>query len=180
MGLVSISDLQRLPVRAALFALITGFEMIMADFIRQRYSEDGDWLKLLADKRQRKIEDEKSKAKADDSYVDMLLFTQFCDKKEIVKLPFLDLAEYLSQRVILSRDSNMFRIPRLDLHVITRRVLVLLDLDFRLKFGLVFFGQSFGVSNHTHLFRIGSCRILMEPRNAPINAVTTEQQRTPP
>jgi hypothetical protein len=87
-GLVSISDLQRLPVRAALFALITGFEMTMADFIRHRCSEDRDWLKLLTDKRQRKIEAEKSKAKADDSYVDMLLFTQFCDKKEIVKLQF--------------------------------------------------------------------------------------------
>jgi hypothetical protein len=84
-GLVSISDLQRLPVRAALFALITGFEMTMANFIRQRHSEDRDWLKLLTDKRRLKIEDEKSKAKADDSYVDVLLLTQFCDKKEVVK-----------------------------------------------------------------------------------------------
>jgi CBS domain-containing protein len=89
-GLVSISDLQRLPVRAALFALITGFEMTMADFIRHTCLEDRDWLKLLTDKRQRKIEDERSKAKADDSYVDMLLFTQFCDKKEIVELQFLE------------------------------------------------------------------------------------------
>jgi hypothetical protein len=87
-GLVSISDLQRLPVRAALFALITGFEMAMADFIRQRHSEDSDWLKSLADKRRIKIEHERSKAKADDSYVDVLLLTQFCDKKEIVKLQF--------------------------------------------------------------------------------------------
>jgi hypothetical protein len=87
-GLVSISDLQRLPVRAALFALITGFEMAMTDFIRQRLSEESNWLKLLADKRQRKIEDEKRKAKAIDSYVDTLLFTEFCDKKEIVKLQF--------------------------------------------------------------------------------------------
>ena len=87
-GLVSISDLQRLPVRAALFALITGFEMTMANFIRQRHSEESDWLKCLAAKRRQKIEDEKSEAKADDSYVDTLLFTQFYDKKEIVNYSF--------------------------------------------------------------------------------------------
>jgi hypothetical protein len=88
MGLVSLSDLQRLPVRAALFALITGFEMTMATFIRKRYPEDSDWLQFLAKTRQRKVEDEKTKAKARDSYVDSLLFTQFCDKREIVKLQF--------------------------------------------------------------------------------------------
>ena len=108
-GLVSISDLQRLPVRAALFALITGFEMTMADFIRQRHSEDSDWLKLLTDKRQRKIEDEKSKAKVDDSYVDTLLFTQFCDKKEIVKLQFPEIRRealgYALDKIERLRDS---------------------------------------------------------------------------
>ena len=73
---------------AALFALITGFEMTMTDFIRQRHSEESDWLKFLAAKRRQKIEGEKTKAKADGSYVDTLLFAQFCDKKEIVKLQF--------------------------------------------------------------------------------------------
>jgi phosphoglycolate phosphatase-like HAD superfamily hydrolase len=62
-----------------LFALITGFEMIMAAFIRQKHPEDRGWLKCLAETRQQKVEDEKTKAKADDSYVDTLPFTQFCD-----------------------------------------------------------------------------------------------------
>jgi hypothetical protein len=87
-GLVSLSDLQRLPVRAALFALITGFEMTMAAFIRKEHPEDDYWLKSLAETRQRKLQVEMNKAKADDTYVDMLLFTQFCDKREIVKLQF--------------------------------------------------------------------------------------------
>jgi hypothetical protein len=87
-GLVSLSDLQRLPVRAALFALITGFEMAMADSIRKVHSSDGDWLKFLGKSRQQKIEGEKAKSKVDDSYVDSLLFTQFCDKREIVKQQF--------------------------------------------------------------------------------------------
>jgi CBS domain-containing protein len=38
-GLVSISDLQKLPVRAALFAMITHLEMIMADNIRRGLDE---------------------------------------------------------------------------------------------------------------------------------------------
>ncbi|MGO4843671.1 hypothetical protein AB4144_66485, partial [Rhizobiaceae sp. 2RAB30] len=32
-GLVSLSDLQKLPVRAALFGLVTGLEMAMTDAI---------------------------------------------------------------------------------------------------------------------------------------------------
>ena len=80
-GLVSSSDLQKLPVRAALFALITGFEITMAQLIKTRYPIDSDWMHLLSTGRQRKIEEEKMKAKADDGYVDFLLFTQFCDKR---------------------------------------------------------------------------------------------------
>jgi hypothetical protein len=84
-GLVSLSDLQKLPVRAALFALVTGFEITMAELIRRLLPTDRDWLDLLADSRQKKIEDEKSRAKKEDVYVDSLLFTQFCDKRDILK-----------------------------------------------------------------------------------------------
>lgn len=40
-GLVTLSDLQKLPVRAALFALITGFEITMYDAIKRRYKGGG-------------------------------------------------------------------------------------------------------------------------------------------
>jgi CBS domain-containing protein len=89
-GLVSLSDLQRLPARAALFALITGFEMTMADSIRKEHPSDCDWQKFLSKNRQLKIQEEKAKSKAGDSYVDSLLFTQFCDKREILKQQFSD------------------------------------------------------------------------------------------
>ncbi|MBV5269366.1 MAG: hypothetical protein JZU55_04890, partial [Afipia sp.] len=36
-GLVSLSDLQRLPVRAALFGVITHLEMVMTEVIRVKY-----------------------------------------------------------------------------------------------------------------------------------------------
>ena len=41
-GLVSLSDLQKLPVRVALFALITGFEMTMAEGINAKFATDDD------------------------------------------------------------------------------------------------------------------------------------------
>lgn len=85
-GLVSLSDLQRLPARAALFALITGFEITMTDFIKKNYPEEATWLQLLGSKRRQKIRDEISKVRADDGYVESLLFTQFCDKNRIVTL----------------------------------------------------------------------------------------------
>ena len=83
-GLVSLSDLQRLPVRAALFALITGFEITMAEAIRGKFAEDADWIVCLNDGRKDLIQKEIEKSKQDDGFVDALLFTQFCDKKAIV------------------------------------------------------------------------------------------------
>jgi CBS domain-containing protein len=101
-GLVSHSDLQKLPVRAALFALITGFEITMTEFIKNKYPDDSAWLNALAPKRQQKIKDELIKAKADDSYVDSLLFTQFCDKARIVADQFYE-GRYKSLEVTLGK-----------------------------------------------------------------------------
>jgi CBS domain-containing protein len=87
-GLVSLSDLQKLPVRAALFALITGFEMIMAGAIRRKFPAADKWLSCLSDGRQNQIRDEIAKSRQDDGFVDALLFTQFCDKTDIVAKSF--------------------------------------------------------------------------------------------
>jgi hypothetical protein len=84
-GLVSLSDLQRLPVRAALFAMVTHFEMVMAEVIRSEFERDGDWVRRLSQGRQEKLRDKVTNAKSEDSYVDMLLYTEFCDKIAIIK-----------------------------------------------------------------------------------------------
>ena len=84
LGLVTLSDLQRLPVRAALFALITGLELTMAEAIRKKYEPDKDWLRLLGECRQEKINKEVEKSKQGDAFVNALLFTQFCDKRDIL------------------------------------------------------------------------------------------------
>ena len=83
-GLVSISDLQKLPVRAVLFALITGLEISMFEAIKKELPDDYDWNLLLSKGRQRKIEEEIRRSRQEDNLVDELLFTQFCDKSEIL------------------------------------------------------------------------------------------------
>lgn len=83
-GLVSLSDLQKLPVRAALFALITGFEIAMFETIKRECVKDEDWKRHLSDGRQQKIDEEMEQSHEGDGFVDALLFTQFCDKSKIL------------------------------------------------------------------------------------------------
>lgn len=83
-GLVTLSDLQRLPVRAALFALITHVEMTMADAIRRGFDSSNDWLDLLSQGRRVEIDKRRRTAIATNNLVDDLLFTGFGDKKNII------------------------------------------------------------------------------------------------
>jgi hypothetical protein len=84
-GLVSLSDLQKLPVRAALFALITGLEMTMAAAIRSKFPLDQGWTENLNARRQSDIRSKIVASRQDDSFVDELLFTQFADKATIIR-----------------------------------------------------------------------------------------------
>lgn len=90
-GLISLSDLQRLPVRAALFATITHFEMTMAALIKRQHGDGVGWLTRLDTSRQKKLSKEIAKSKSTDSFVDELLFTQFGDKVDIIDTGALDL-----------------------------------------------------------------------------------------
>lgn len=83
-GLVSLSDLQKLPVRATLFSLITALELRMLDLIWSVFPKTQDWQKFIVKKRWEKISEEIAKAKAADGIVDRLLFTQLCDKRDIL------------------------------------------------------------------------------------------------
>lgn len=83
-GLVNKSDLQRLPVRAALFALITGLELTMTEAIRAVCGEDRAWRRHLKQPRLQALDDSIRHARKADAYVDDLLFTQLADKKEIL------------------------------------------------------------------------------------------------
>jgi hypothetical protein len=84
-GLVSLSDLQRLPVRAALFAMVTHLEITMAHAIRSEFNRSEDWINRLSAERKSKVREKAAAAKSEDTFVDTLLFTEFCDKVTIVR-----------------------------------------------------------------------------------------------
>ena len=83
-GLVSISDLQRLPVRTALFAIVTQLEMTMAEVVRRRFPDPEDWMRLLSQGRAEKVRERVARAKAEDTLVGQILYTEFCDKVTII------------------------------------------------------------------------------------------------
>jgi hypothetical protein len=84
-GMVCLSDLQRLPARAALFAMVTALEIVMAEAVRREFSGSDDWVARLSESRQRMVREEMDRARAEDAFVDALLFTQFIDKATIIR-----------------------------------------------------------------------------------------------
>jgi hypothetical protein len=84
-GLVSLSDLQKLPVRAALFALITHAEITMAEAIRREFNGSEEWKTRLSECRLLGLMRKQGVAKAADNLVDDLLFTEFADKITIIR-----------------------------------------------------------------------------------------------
>jgi hypothetical protein len=88
-GLVSLSDLEKFPVRPVLFSLVTALEMKMADTIRQVFPSAENWLCHLGEARRQKLEDEMAKAKSETGIVDPLLYTQFADKRDVIKKALL-------------------------------------------------------------------------------------------
>lgn len=84
-GLVSLSDLQNLPVRAAFFGLVTGLEMAMTDTIRL-YDPDGSkWRTCISGPRQISLNSRIDAAQKISGIVNELLFTEFCDKSDILR-----------------------------------------------------------------------------------------------
>ena len=84
-GIVTTSDVQRLPVRAVLFAMVTRLEMAMTQVIRDKRLSDEDLLSRLSPERKKKLLDEIKQTRRDDRFVDLLLFMQFSDKQTIIK-----------------------------------------------------------------------------------------------
>lgn len=111
-GLVSISDLQRLPVRAALFAMVTHLEMVMADTIRHRLPHSDRWMSLLSEKRKKKVYEQMEQAKSGDTFVDPVLYTQFCDKVTIVRKMGGPADSGAWDATLFQRDMNDFQALR--------------------------------------------------------------------
>lgn len=85
-GIVTLSDLQKLSVRPAIFLLITHLELLMLAWLRemsQRTSET-EVLDKLSDGRKEKLGEEWERLKANNLAIDRLSATQFCDKRELL------------------------------------------------------------------------------------------------
>jgi hypothetical protein len=57
----------------------------MVDYIKATVPGDEIWMEMLKPNRREKIKDEISIAVSRDVFVDKLLYTQFCDKADIIK-----------------------------------------------------------------------------------------------
>lgn len=85
-GLVTLSDLQRLPVRAAIFTQLTSLEITMAQRIEAKWPDDpAGWLDLLSESRRHKVREEVDSAKREDLFVSEIAFTQISDKATILR-----------------------------------------------------------------------------------------------
>jgi hypothetical protein len=82
-GIVTSSDIHKLPVRLLAFALVTHLEMTMAAVIAGGSGGD-DWLELLSQGRQQKVAakfKELRKANFDPPLIEV---TDFCDKRDVL------------------------------------------------------------------------------------------------
>ncbi len=90
-GIVTLSDLQKLPVRPAIFLLITHLELLMLAWLRKRSEQTSETevLDKLTERRREKLKEEWERLNTEDLAIDRLSATKFCDKRELlIKLEF--------------------------------------------------------------------------------------------
>ncbi len=84
-GIVTRSDMLKLPVRVLAFALVTHLEMMMVQVIRSRCgSDDETWLQRLSEGRRKKTLEKLEVFKKKKMNPPLLELTEFCDKRDVV------------------------------------------------------------------------------------------------
>jgi hypothetical protein len=83
-AIVTLSDLQKLSVRPAVFLLITHVELLMAELIRRKWSEDDSWINILSEGRRGFVEKQWDELQKQDLAIDKISAAQFCDKRMVV------------------------------------------------------------------------------------------------
>jgi CBS domain-containing protein len=84
-GIVTRSDLIKLPVRLLIFARLTYLEMIMAEIINTRCPDEADWMALLSEHRRLAVMKEQHRHQRDKSDLPLLEMTSILDKGDIVQ-----------------------------------------------------------------------------------------------
>lgn len=84
-GLVCLADLNKLPVRTALFGLVTTLEMLMAERIENWSNGVAEcWLATLSCGRRKKVEKKITRLRKDDMLVSEIMATEFEDKVDVI------------------------------------------------------------------------------------------------
>ncbi|MBD2075494.1 hypothetical protein H6F86_16645 [Phormidium sp. FACHB-592] len=81
-GIVTLSDLQKLPVRPVLFMLITSVELLLAEWLRQNYPNEEDWLCKVEPNRRPRIEKKWQDLQKSNMAIDRISTTDFRDKRD--------------------------------------------------------------------------------------------------
>jgi len=83
-GIVTLSDLQKLPVRPVIFLLVTHLELLMARWIRQHCQAEDEWLNRLHEDRRDKVNDKWADLEVNNLAIDKLTATEFADKRDVL------------------------------------------------------------------------------------------------
>ena len=83
-GLVTQSDLLKLPVRLVVFALVTHLEQVMADVVSTHWPDES-WLLQLSEGRQKHINDKESELRTRGMNLPKIELTEFSDKADLCK-----------------------------------------------------------------------------------------------
>ena len=83
-GLVTQSDLLKLPVRILVFGLITHLEQVMADIVSVRWPGDS-WFPKLNESRQSKIIEKEAELRRRGMNPPKIELTEFSDKRNLCK-----------------------------------------------------------------------------------------------
>ncbi|MCY3838337.1 MAG: CBS domain-containing protein, partial [Gammaproteobacteria bacterium] len=84
-GLVTLSDMQKLPARAALFGLMTDLELVLQETISRRF-EPPKWKRQLNEARLDALRGNINRATSGGVLIhDEILYTELCDKLDIVR-----------------------------------------------------------------------------------------------
>lgn len=84
-GIVTLSDLQKLPVRPALFLLITHVELLMAEWIRTKDLTGREILDKLCETRRSWVESKWKGLQKRNLAIDILSATDFIDKRKLLQ-----------------------------------------------------------------------------------------------
>jgi hypothetical protein len=98
-GIVTPSDLLKLPVRLVLFTLITHLESTMGAAIKLRFAA-GDWQRYLSEGRRQRLATEDARLKKRGVDNDLVFVCQLCDKRDIIARGVVE----AGRRVAFARD----------------------------------------------------------------------------